>query len=169
MAMRPPMTPDSNPSMPVATSQHNALSDLSRLVPCEASETFSFTPAKGERLCISLMMLRVGQLKVAGLSEGGLAKQSMSEGDTIVEINGRRPLSERSAYQILRDSNEVTMKVVKRDRSDSFSSGSENSTERTASPPGSGARDDPMSPRLTSHRKFGRISSFSRRSKVAAV
>jgi hypothetical protein len=154
--------------MPVATTQHAALSVLSRLVQQPETETLNFSPNPGQRLGVSLIMLQGGQLKVAGLSEGGLAKNILSKDDTILEINGRGPLSERSAYQILRNSNHVTMKIVKRSRSDASSS--ENSTERTTPPTDEGSDRDARSTPPSLNRNLIRASSsFSRRSKVAAL
>ena len=157
-----------NPSLPVAVNQQESVSftGLSHFNTDPGAENISIFAGPGQRMGVSLFAVK-GQIKVANVAADGLAKSRIALGDTILEVNGRRILTEREANKAMVEATgEIVLKVVKRNRSTaSDSDDSEDSTQRTVPPTDRGCRTEPATPtpRTSVPKKIGRILSFGRR------
>ena len=162
----PVLTPSNNLSMPAAVEQHKVITGLSSLAPRDDSEAIQLFTAPGQRLGLSLMEVK-GTVKVAGVSDQGVARSHLSIGDIILQVNNQPVHSEKMGNKLIlgADRGVVTLKVIKRDRgrdSEGLDSGA--STERTApSSTDNSARAVELSPPTSTPRKLSRIASFGRR------
>ena len=159
--MPTPLKLSNNVSMPVAVEQQAVPSTLSQFAITDMSEMISVFKGPGTRMGVSLSGTKSG-VKVAGLSAEGLGKYHLSVGDTILEINGKRVESEDVGHKLMRDTaGEVTLKVVKRVRTDSDTESdatnrtaqSSENTERNAPP--SAPPSPPSSQRAKKGSRFG--------------
>lgn len=71
---------------------------------------------EGSRLGIGLICVR-DSVKVAGLSEQGIAKRYLSIGDTILSIDGIRIVSEKEGYErLLQATSEIHLSLRRYDK-----------------------------------------------------
>ncbi|KAL1499952.1 hypothetical protein AB1Y20_012633 [Prymnesium parvum] len=69
----------------------------------------------GQRLGISLFAVS-GGLKVAGLSESGIAHSFLSVGDFILSVNGKAVLTEKAANKLLSTPGHLALEVKRASR-----------------------------------------------------
>lgn len=162
-----------NPSFPVAVPQQESANvvGLSHFNTAPGSENISIFAAPGQRMGVSVFAVK-GQVKVANVAPDGLAKTQIVSGDVILEVNGRRVLTEREANKAMVEATgEIVLKVLKRNRNTDSDSSSEDSTERDAASADRTPRAEQSAPtpRSSAPKKMAtRVLSFTRRQKPAS-
>ena len=167
-----------NPSFPVAVPQQESANvvGLSHFNTAPGSENISIFAAPGQRMGVSVFAVK-GQVKVANVAPDGLAKTQIVSGDVILEVNGRRVLTEREANKAMVEATgEIVLKVLKRNRNTDSDSSSQDSTERDAPSTGRTLRAEQSAPtprssapkNMAARGTRTRVLSFTRRQKPAS-